>query len=316
MLKEDYFLSKADEADAREIEMLSLKNGGNKKLTKEFILHWYFENPSGSFAIWKVVVNNKIEGFATTNNFKFIINSNSVNVAMPQNVLTSEKIRGKGLFNKLYFKTEHQNIYENNVEAFLTFTNELSTSIFLKKFNYIKGKCPIVIFHTLSPTYFFKKKNFQQLYSIDDIEAVFLEKKFVLNNSMQKDKQYYKWRYSHYAENELHILKVVDEDNVIGYAILKVEKKKGLRFLIIMDMIFIDPDYIVNIIHSCLSFSAKKLYAGTMMFELPFCKALKDILQFNIRSRFNFLVKGKDADHSPTLSAVDFNMFFGDMDIV
>jgi hypothetical protein len=316
MMNEEYSLAKIVEADKMEIELLALETEGNKKFNTAYIQHWYFDNPSNSFSLWKVVVNNKIEGYATTNNFRYIINGKQIMVAMPQNVLTSARIRGKGLFNKLYLKTEFHNINENHVSAFLTFTNSLSTPIFLNKFNYIRGKCPIIFFDFFSVVNLFKKKNFERLNSINEIESSFFKKAYYFDNAMQKNEQYYKWRYSGYTHKKLHIIKVFNKEDTIGYVFLKEEKRKGIKFLILMDIIAINPEYILNIIKSSFNYSSRKFYFGTMMFDLPSCKIKNDVLRLKIKDRFNFLVKGKDADYTNTLSGINFNMFFGDMDIV
>ena len=200
MLKEEYTLAKIEATDKNEIELLALETERNKKFSGAYIQHWYFNNPSHSYSLWKVVLNNKIEGYATTNNFKYLIHEKPIMVAMPQNVLTSARIRGKGLFNKLYFRTESHNLDENNISAFLTFTNSLSTPIFLDKFNYKRGKCPIVFFDFFSVFNIFKKKSFERLSSIDEIGSLFFKNAYCFDNAMQKSEEYYKWRYSEYTK--------------------------------------------------------------------------------------------------------------------
>ena len=138
----DIKLEKIEKTDLSELKTLALENGGNKNMHEHYFEDVYFNNPSKSHSLWKAVVDNRIEGFATTNNFECELDNNNFLVAMPQNVLTSVKLRGKGMFNKLYYKTEHDNIQNNKVDYFMTFTNKLSTPIFLTKFGYLKGKCP------------------------------------------------------------------------------------------------------------------------------------------------------------------------------
>ncbi|MEO8763518.1 MAG: hypothetical protein ABI416_04485 [Ginsengibacter sp.] len=312
---EDYKLSKITSVDNEEVELLASESDGNKKFNAAFIQHWYFDNPSHSYSLWKVVVNDKIEGYATTNNFKYKVNGIQIMVAMPQNVLTSERIRGKGLFGRLYFKTEVHNLTDNNVAAFLTFTNSLSTQIFLNKFGYMKGKCPVVIFDLFSISHLFKKKNYEELKSIDEIGSSYFENRYCFDNAMQKDGQYYKWRYSQYGKN-LHIIKVFDKENIIGYAFLKEEKKRGIKFLIIMDIIALAINYVSKIVNTCFTYSSVKFYSGTLAFDLTSVKPGKRLLRLKIKDRFNFLVKGRDIDESKMLSGIDFNMFFSDLDIV
>ncbi len=315
MIEVDYTFEKVSDNDLDEIESLSKEKDGNKNLTNNFIRHWYFKNPSHSFSIWKVIVNDKIEGFATSNNFKYIINNELLKVAMPQNVLTSRRIRGKGFFNKLYFKTESHNINENGITAFLTFTNELSTPIFLNKFSYARGKCPLVIFNLFSLNSFFKKKNFVRLNSIDEIENVFFKDSFHFNNAMYKDEEYYRWRYANYERKVIHVIKVFAADTK-GFAILKEEKKKGIKFLIVMDIICVNKNNMPDVIQACFNYVSRNFYFGSMIFDLPDYSIKKNLLQLRFHNRFNFLVKGKDVQFTKTLSGLDFNMFFADLDIV
>ncbi len=315
-MKEEYLLEKINETDKNELALLALETENNKRFNAEFIQHWYFDNPSNSFSLWKVVVNNKIEGYATSNNFKYKINGQDTKVAMPQNVLTSLKTRGKGLFNKLYFKTEADNINEKNINVFLTFTNSLSTPIFINKFNYLRGKCPIVFFNFFSIANFFRKDNFRLLKSIDEIDASFFRKAYHFDNAAIKDESYYKWRYHQYTKKNLHIIAVFDKKNILGYSFLKVEKRRGIKFLILMDIIAIDLFSISAIIAASFVFSSKKFYAGTVLFNLEANNIGKKIFRLKLKERFNFLVKGENDNHSKILSKIDFNMFFSDLDIV
>ena len=83
-----------------------------------------------------------------------------------------------------------------------------------------------------------------------------------------------------------------------------------------MDIIAINDHSVPILIDTCFTYSSKKLYLGTLTFNLPSCSIKTRLLRLKIKDRFNFLVKGKDADHTAMLSDIDFNMFFGDLDIV
>ena len=145
------------------------------------------------FRSWKATLEGHIEGYATTNNFQFRINDKLCWVAMPQNVLTSHKLRGKGVFQLLYQKTELDNIEQNNVDYFITFTNELSTPIFLKKFGYINGKCPDVLISLFNPFHLFFNVQYKRE---DSLESLHQDECHSMNNSILKSKEYYQWRYS------------------------------------------------------------------------------------------------------------------------
>lgn len=303
-------LAPITDGDKAQLKELALKNGGNNNLTEDYIQHWYFENPSKSYSLWKAELNGSIEGFATSNNFSFVINNKRCRVAMPQNVLTSVKVRGKGVFNKLYFKTEADNVENNRADYFLTFTNKLSTPIFLSKFGYSRGICPPVVLSFFSPLRFLKKNDFER---ITDLNSVRVLHPYQFNNALEKSTEHMQWRYRKYTFPALHIIAVKKNDVIIGYAFLKAEKKKGIRFLMLMDVFCEKEKDVSLIIDACYSYTAKNYFLFLMMFELPNYKQ-KSILQLKIKGRFNFLVKGKNPEETMMLSLLKCNFFFGTMD--
>jgi hypothetical protein len=311
-MESQFIIDKITDNDLLEVTTLALNNGGGKKFTKEFIENWYLNNPSNSRSLCKVVSEGQIEGYATTNNFMFNIAEKPCLVAMPQNVLTSVKIRGKGLFNKLYFKTESDNLNENKVDLFLTFTNKLSTPIFLNKFSYQRGKCPDLLFTPFNPFDFFSPYKFVPLSSVDEIPFASIYK---FDNAMQKDAAHFKWRYKLYSKEELRIVAVKEKDQTIGYLFLKVQKQKGIKILILMDVISENEYNFNKVIEAAFAYSTKHFFVGLLMFAGAF-KLKKRILRLRIKNRLNFLVKGKTKNSTEELSLIDFNFFFGDLDMV
>ncbi len=51
-----------------------------------------------------------------------------------------------------------------------------------------------------------------------------------LNNVHAKTMYHLKWRYSKYSQKDLHIISVSKNEKVIGYAFLKFDKKKSIKF--------------------------------------------------------------------------------------
>ena len=187
-MNKEFQFQQIKEADFPEIEKLAIENGGNSSLNVNALKHQYFNNPSKSFTFWKVVGQNKIEGYATTNNFQFILENKKIFVGMPQNVLVSEFVRGSGLFGKLYNLTEKENREEKSIDTFLTFTNEISTPIFIKKFKYLRGMCPDLTFY-ISFIHFLKKDlNYVFLKTISEIDFDSFKVPIQLNNSIIKNK--------------------------------------------------------------------------------------------------------------------------------
>lgn len=296
--------------DVPSLYELALENGGNKDFTLNNFTHWYLSNPTQSNSMWKVLQNEEIEGYATTNNFIYTINGKDNLVALPQNVLTSEKIRGKGLFGKLYFKTEDENLNLNNVDFFLTSTGGMSTPIFLQKFGYLRALCPDIVAILPSPLKIFSPKKYRL---IDSLKTIQFNDVFNLKNSRKKDLEYFKWRYSNIDRRLLKILEVSDAGSILGYAFLVVQKKYGIKTLILADILSDKEENILSIIEACHVYTSKNLFFALLMFKLTL-KNNKQRFQLSIKNKFNFLVKGKTEKETLELSYLPLNFFFGDLD--
>ena len=308
----DFTIERIRIADLSALKVLSKNNGGNPNMDEHYFEHVYFNNPFHSQSLWKVVVDNEIEGFATTNNFEFVINSQKCLCAMPQNVLTSVRLRGKGLFNKLYNQTEYDNLNDRNVQYFLTFTNDLSTPIFLNKFGYYKGKCPMLLVFISNPLKLAVKKKYQRIENFNSINFTEL---YAFENALCKSKEFYIWRYKLYNKTNCHIISITDNNSIIGYAIFIVQKKKGIKFLILSDIISYKKENISQIIEVCKTYAIKNLFPFFIMFQLD-VDMRKSMLTIKLKDRFNFLVKGSNIEENEMLSRKNFNLFFGDIDIV
>ncbi|MEO7445223.1 MAG: hypothetical protein ABIT96_12135 [Ferruginibacter sp.] len=315
MSDRQFKFDKIAEKDFGEVTLLAKENGGNENMSEAFLRHWYLDNPSGAYAIWKVNEADRIEGFATTNNFSFKIHNQVVKVAMPQNVLTSGRVRGMGLFNKLYNHTHQQNINENGVTAFLTFTNDMSTPIFLGKFGYVKAKCPDVFFLLPRLTAGSPGVRYKVLPSVNEIPKQFINEKLAPDNALMKDAQYYTWRYGQYSSNELFVLEVKNRQEVIGYIILKRVQRKKVPFLVLMDMIFVEKANYPILMNTSRKFAASKFHAGVLAYNLADLPYNPGSFSKQFQHRFNFLVKGLSDEETTSLAETDFNLWFGDMDI-
>jgi hypothetical protein len=306
----DFTFRKLTLTDAIEIQNLALNNDGNKDLTESIIEHWYFKNPSGSNSLWKVILDEKIEGYATTNNFRYNINEKDCWVALPQNVLTSTKIRGKGAFGKLYFKTEIENIEENKVDYFLTMTGAMSTPIFLNKFGYLRGRSPSLLMKFFTPTLLFSKKKYKKT---EDLNSIIYTTNFSFNNSRQKSFEYFMWRYGNCTKKNLKLISIFEKEELIGYAFLIVKKKFGIKFLILADIICEKKENVPLVIDACHVYATKSFFPFMTMFEIS-CNCKKSGINLVLKNRFNFLVKGKTKEDTEMLSSLNFNFFLGDLD--
>lgn len=313
-MNQEISLEKIAPSDFEEVTRVAHNNGGSKKFSPAYLTHQYLENPSHSYSLWKVVKDVSIEGFATTNNFKFSIEKKLQLVAMPQNVLTSQKLRGKGLFNRLYHCTEEENKQDYKIDHFLTFTNEKSTPIFLKKFGYKVGICPDIIFYLPLPQPF-RKKNYQLVSSIEVLQLNEQLQMPYLDNAMIKDKSYYIWRYKNYSNSQLKILQVHQNNKIIGTVILKVEQKRGIRFLLLMDVLCINNLVIIDIIQCCRNYAWNNMFAGILLFKLNGISYPASRMKKVFKQRFNFLVKGATEEKTIHLAGLAFNLHLGDLDI-
>jgi hypothetical protein len=302
--------------DDDSIARLAQENNGNENLGKEFINWWYRKNPVGFFTFVKLSSGGSAEGYATTNNFLFSIGNEKRKVAMPQNVLTSARVRGGGFFGKLYWETERLN-KENGYDTFLTFTNDLSTPIFLTKFSYVKGKCPDTFVFPNTVIGALGKKNWKRINSIPGDAFV---NRQVFSNSLVKDAGYFSWRYSNYSERKIHIIEVEKNGEICGYAVMKTDKKKGIPFLILMDIVigsekFSKQEILEQVLKACRQYCFRKGYFFLLFLSLEGL-ATGLIPCIKLKDRFNFLVKGRNPEDTEMLASTRFNLFFSDMDIV
>lgn len=309
-MKQEFEFKKIEIEDIPQIRNLAAKNGGNKNLNEKNFKFWYLNNPTKSYSLWKVEKNSTIEGYATTNNFFYTVNGEAKLAALPQNVLTSENIRGKGMFGKLYQQTEVENLEVNNVDFFLTSTGAMSTPIFLAKFGYVKARSPVVLVKLPSLNTLFSKKKYRLL---NDIKEIKMTSNINLNNSRKKTPEYFFWRYSSCEKENLRIIEVVDNEKIVGYAFLIVKRKFGIKAVILADILTSSENNYTPIIDACHSYVSKRLFAPMIMFKIETnCK--NKGFNVEIKDRFNILTKGKSEEETKTLGNLNFNFFFGDLD--
>ncbi len=231
---------------------------------------------------------------------------------MPQKVVTSYKMRGKGVFGKLYRQTEKDNL-ENGADFFLTFTNEASTPIFLGKFGYLKGICPDVIFAFPRVSAFFNSNNYESITS-DAIKDV--QKPQV--NSFIKDLDYFRWRYSPESEEDVTILKVKGEKSTTaGFIFLKKIYKKRIPLYILLDMLILEESEVEQLMEAAVNFASRKFSMGLLALDREgFSECWKRFAHRRIKNRFNFLVKGKSEDETKKLAETKFNFSFSELDFI
>lgn len=312
-MSESESIAKTSQLELDAVASLIAREDGNRNISSAYLRWWYFQNPSRSFSIFHVRKGETIEGMATTNNFSMKLEDRQVCVAMPQKVLTSEKVRGKGYFGRLYRHTESDNIAQG-VDCFLTFTNAMSTPIFLKRFGYRRGISPSIF---VVPSLFaiFKKASYRLVNQFDE---TYLSRSDLIHpgNSVKKDMEYFNWRYFGYKANRFAVLNFVggNRENE-GYVVLKRKTVMHIPLYVVMDIITHNPANAVRLLGEALKYAARNLVLGIMVLENNiFPSSLPFAFCMTWSGKLNFLVKGRTEDQTSTLASVRFNWFGGDLD--
>lgn len=312
MLNDEPQLIKTEITDLDAIADFICQENNDSHISEEYLRWWYFQNPSDSFAFRHYLFDGKIVGMATTNNFHIKTADGKGTAAMPQKVLTSASMRGKGLFGKLHQQTEEDNIAAG-VDHFLTITNEMSTPIFLGKFGYLRGICPDVITILPSVTGLVKSKNYETVVA----DSITHSEK-PLDNAFIKSAEHFQWRYSPVSGEESIILKVRASDGKIaGFVFLKKIYKKRLPLYVLLDLLILEKSETERLLTEAIKYATKKLSLGLLALDREDLSGhWKKFAHRRVKNRFNFLVKGLDEKETKRLAETKFNFTFGDLDFI
>lgn len=289
-------------------EMYSREGDKYKNNTAENFAWWYFKNPSASRSLFGVNMNQKIEGFASTNNFWFQIEGQKKLAAMIQKVITLPGIRGKGYFGKLLKELEKDNLNRNNADLLVGFPNGQAAPIYIQKFAY-KWAEQLRVQYT--PSSFFGRN---QIKRITDVGAIKNFKGIQLDNAVIKTEAFYKWRYSGYPEAVIHILEITKNDKVAGYSFIKTFHKKKIPFFILMDLILYNEADLKHVFKQLKLYCGKHKHAGLLFVKTTLTQKLKNVLVLNTTKKFDYMVKGKTDQETDHLKTIFYNFYFGDMD--
>lgn len=312
MLSDQLQLIKTEAGDLRAIADFACRENNDSHISEQYLRWWYFQNPSNSFSFRHCSFEDEIVGMATTNNFQIQTAAGVKTAAMPQKVLTSAAMRGKGLFGKLYWQTEKDNL-EGGVDYFLTITNEMSTPIFLKKFGYLRGLCPDVITMLPNVTGFIKAKNYESV-APDSI----INSEEPRNSAFIKSAEHFRWRYSPDSQNESVVLKVKGNDETTaGFVFLKKIYKKRLPLYVLLDLLVLQAPQIERLLAEAVKYASRKLSLGLLALDREDLSPYwQKFAHRRVKNRFNFLVKGRDAGETKRLAETKFNFTFGDLDFI
>ncbi len=298
-------------SDLDTISYLAQEIDGNPRLTKTFIKHWYFENPTSTYTFWKVTINGQLQGFATINHYHFWFNHKRLLIGMPQNEYIALSSRGKGYFRELYWKTEEISLDKYNVQYLFAFPNKRSAPLFEQKFGYRKCDNPVIILSLFSLSIFFSKQTYKILDHVSLIQKLqFTQLDYALDKSMD----YLLWRYKCFTKKELRILEIEDRGELLGYAFLKPIKKYGFSFMILMDLITIDRKHFPQMIKHCKRYCSQQLFFGLLRIQIN-DEPSTPLFEYSFNHKLNFMIKSKSLAEDISLHETKFQFFFGDLDI-
>ncbi len=281
-----------------------------KRISPEELQHWYFRNPTGSASVCIGWHDSQIIGMATTNDHFFSSGVREVLVAMPQRVLTDPAWRGRGVFNKLYWRSEEECL-RRCVSFFLTVTNEASTPIFLGKFGYQRCKIPKAFY--LPPIVPFSKTRSSPEGTIGGEQDLPVDRTW----RMLKDRDHYRWRFEELPDPSHLILPIVHAGRYQGDLYLKRFRKKGLPFMLLLDMVPIDREAVPLLLNHARREAFKNGCVGLLALSTGVLRdAIAGKWSVTLSSNFNLLVKGKDPNETSELAHMDFDLCFGDLDFL
>lgn len=225
--------------------------------------------------------------------------------------MTAGAVRGQGVFGTLYAATEADNL-RRNVNIFATFTNEMSTPIFLKKFGYARGQSRCVLWLPANPRRAVSPARVRRVARLD--EEFFRQGVFQFDNAINKSYHYFLWRYLARDAGGYSILELDEGGRVpLGYVFLKRITKKGVPLYLCMDVALHRVEHLSSLLRAGVVFASRSLSAGVLLLENTTLK-LKGLLRLKTNKQFNFLVKGITPEATQALAAIQFNFFWGDLD--
>ena len=313
---EEITLHQATTADLADIVALNRAENDDQQMTADYLNWWYFQNPFNSFSFFLSRIGTRACGMCSSNDAPFLINGRSWKAGFIQKVLTSNEVRGKGLFGKLYVQTD-SDFLSRGGDCFLAFPNAVAKPIYLAKYNYNHGVYPDLTLLITNPLHVAASSEYEEISKLD--EAFFQQPVFQFENAAAKNTQFLNWRYlTHHSPHYRYVaLAVRRAGALVGYVFLKKIKKKGLPVFVLMDVAFHQQAELAHLMRQARVYAAKQLSVGLLYMGNPLIDAATRGVGRKVwRRQFDFLVKGKNQAETEELAEVEFNFFFGDLDFI
>ena len=313
---EEITLHRATSADLADIVQLNRVENDDQRMTTDYLSWWYFTNPFQSFSFFLSRIGGRACGMCSSNDAPFIINHKKWKAGFIQKVLTSNEVRGKGLFGKLYVQTD-KDFLERGGDCFLAFPNAVAKPIYLAKYNYSHGIYPDLTLLFTNPLHLAASTQYEQVKQLDT--SFFQRPVFQFENAAIKEFNFLTWRYlTHESPHYCYVALAVRRANqLFGYVFLKKITKKGLPVYVLMDICFHEQTELAYLITQARIYAAKHISVGLLYMGNSLIKqATNGVANKLWPKQFDFLVKGKSQTETDELAQTKFNFFFGDLDFI
>ncbi len=307
-IHDELVIREAREADGPALAAF-MQAQGQQRSTREYLEHWYFDNPTQGGSVTLGERDGAVVGMATMNAHRFRRSIQTALVAMPQKVLTHASLRGQGIFGKLYRASERACL-ERGADFFLTVTNSESTDIFLNKFGYLRLPSP-------GMTILLPLPGNVEFGSTDEWEPL---ASFGTENGeawrMAKDRVHYRWRFVDHPLREYLFGRCSANGADLGCVFLKRVRKRAVPVMLLLDMVPAGSAASGDLLRAARKLTWK--HGGLALLclqEERFASAIAANSPVLRRSSgFNFLVKGRDQQHTHALAKQSFEISLGDLD--
>jgi len=320
---EEITLHRATPADLADIVTLNRVENDDQRMSVDYLRWWYFDNPSGSFSLFLSRVGGRACGMCSSNDAPFVINGRAQRAGFIQKVLTSNEVRGKGLFGKLYVRTDSDFLARGG-DCFLAFPNAVAKPIYLAKYSYSHGVYPDLTLLFTNPAHLLPGTTRYE--AVRALDAAFFARPILqFENAAVKSADFLRWRYLSFASPHYRYVALAVRDEalgqekgeLLGYVFLKKIRKQGLPVFVLMDVACHAAAALGPLLAQARRYAARQLSVGLLYLGNPLIdNATRGTARKVWPQQFDFLVKGRAQADTDALAGTTFNFFFGDLDFM
>jgi GNAT superfamily N-acetyltransferase len=315
---------------------------GHATSAEEFI--WYFErNPATAPNIYLAIHGGKIVGVSCHNAFRLWLDGAERLVSFPLNVLTDAAYRGQGIFSRLESANE-EHAQRNGVSLMLSFPNRQSTPIFVGKLGWREMRGPAYLVHPLRIDRVLALRAPAWLASLgragnplaarlrgglgglalarfdrfdDTSDALFRRVRTRWGMCFARGAEYLNWRYVGVPGKDYRCYQVRRAGEALGYLVLGVTEKLGLRLGFVADALLDDDSaygalqaWAVRLladegVDACLQLEDRRIAPGLRSLQNGFVRTPKRLI---------WIRKGGDAPDDSLADLSSWTFQLGDLD--